>query len=61
MKDLGVALALMLVLEGCIYAVFPLAMKKISAETARMSEQKLRLIGLGLAVAGLTFMALIKR
>lgn len=49
MTDLATALALVLVLEGCLWALFPDAMK-------RAAERSLTLPSSALRVGGLTFM-----
>ena len=60
MNDLLTGLGLMLVLEGCIYALFPDAMKRVTAQTALLPPGQLRMIGLVLALAGFVFVAFVK-
>ncbi len=51
MQDLFTALALVLVIEGVLWALFPTAMKRAVAHALAMEDQRLR--ALGLAAAGL--------
>lgn len=53
MQDLFVALALALVLEGLLYAAFPVFMKKTTASILQSSDGQIRVIGLTTAVLGL--------
>jgi uncharacterized protein YjeT (DUF2065 family) len=53
MTDLFVALGLVLVIEGLIYAAFPNAMRNMVNELAKLTDQNLRVFGLGAACAGL--------
>ena len=52
MSDLGVALALVLVIEGALYALFPEAMKRSLAMALEMPPAKLRAGGLAAALVG---------
>lgn len=60
MTDLLTALGLMLVLEGSIYALFPEAMKRVTAQTSLLAPGQLRMIGLILALVGFVFVAFIR-
>src|SRR5262249_2896309 len=46
MRDLGTALALVLVIEGVLYALFPDGMKRIAARAMLVPPQALRFAGL---------------
>jgi len=50
--DLFVALALVLVIEGALYALFPDAMKRAIAMVGLMPAERLRVAGLVAAVVG---------
>ena len=52
MIDLIVALGLVLVLEGTIYALFPGAMKRMVVSILAMPERALRTGGLVFAIVG---------
>ena len=51
-KDLWTALALVLVIEGALYALFPQPMKKALLQVIGQPEGMLRILGLGAAVIG---------
>jgi uncharacterized protein YjeT (DUF2065 family) len=53
MEDLLTALALVLVVEGTLYALFPEGMRKMMAQMQDMPEQRLRMAGLAGVVVGL--------
>ena len=53
MSDLLVALALVLVIEGILWAGFPRAMKRAAAQAQILSEARLRALGLAAALVGL--------
>ena len=61
MRDLGTALALVLVVEGVLYALFPDAMKRAAARTLSVPPQTLRLAGLAAACAGVALVWLVRR
>ena len=52
MDDLLTALALVLVIEGGLYALFPQGMRRMMAQMQDIPEGKLRALGLVGAVAG---------
>lgn len=52
MDDLLTALALVLVIEGGLYALFPGGMRRMMAQMQTIPEGKLRVMGLVGAVAG---------
>jgi len=52
MRDFLTALALVLVIEGSLYALFPDAMKRVMAEALKIPAGTLRAAGLGAAVVG---------
>ena len=61
MKELGVAIGLLLVIEGLLYAVFPAAMKNMLNIMKDMPTQKLRSGGLIFALLGFIIVWYIKR
>jgi uncharacterized protein len=61
LRDLGSAVALVLVIEGILYALFPEAMKRAAARTLAVPPQTLRLVGLGAACAGVAIVWLVRR
>ena len=61
MKDLLTALALILVIEGIVYALFPEIMRRLAAQTARTPGQSLRLGGLVAAVIGVALVWMLRR
>ena len=61
MQDLGTGLALVLVVEGILYALFPQAMKRAAARTILVSPQTLRGAGLLAAAAGVVVVWLLRR
>jgi hypothetical protein len=54
MRDLWTSLALVLVIEGVLYALAPEGMRRVAARAAAAPSQTLR--GAGLAAAGLGVM-----
>lgn len=58
--ELAVALALVLVIEGLMYAVFPKAMKKILEGALSMSPSSLRSAGLLSAIIGVGLVWLLR-
>lgn len=60
MRDLTVALGLVLVIEGVLYAGLPGAMKRTLVLVAKQSDAMLRGIGLGAALVGLFVIWLIR-
>lgn len=52
MTDLWVALAMVLVVEGVLYALFPTAMKQAIARMGTMTADRLRIAGLLMAAVG---------
>lgn len=61
MKDFLTALALILVIEGIVYALFPDVMKRLALRTTRTPAQSLRLGGLAAAVIGVVAVWLLRR
>lgn len=53
MRDLLVGLALVLVIEGLLWAGFPGMMRRAAAQALAMREASLRRLGLGAALLGL--------
>ena len=60
MRDFGVALGLVLVLEGLIWAAFPGGMRQAIAQAQEASLPMLRALGLGAAVAGLAIIWIVR-
>ncbi|MBV8650695.1 MAG: DUF2065 domain-containing protein [Alphaproteobacteria bacterium] len=61
MKDLWTALALVLVIEGVLYALFPEAMKKMVAQMLMVPAPMLRAAGLAAACVGVGVVWLVRR
>ena len=59
-RDLWTALALVLVIEGCLYALFPGAMRRAAARAVALPPQVLRTAGLVAACAGLALVWLVR-
>ena len=60
MNDLATAAALVLVLEGVLYALFPQPMKRAALKLVSQPETTLRLAGLGLACIGVAWVWVIR-
>ncbi|AWJ83216.1 hypothetical protein TSH58p_06550 [Azospirillum sp. TSH58] len=60
MTDFLTALALVLVIEGVLYALFPSAMRRLIVEALTMPENRLRVVGLVTAMAGVGFVWLLR-
>ena len=58
--DVLTALALILVIEGAIYALFPEAMKRFLAQVMQMPASSLRSAGLVSAIAGVALVWLLR-
>ena len=58
--DLFTALALVIVIEGLIYALFPDAMKRMMASILRFPSSSIRSAGLLAAIVGLVLIWLIR-
>jgi uncharacterized protein YjeT (DUF2065 family) len=61
MKDLVTGLALVLVVEGILYALFPELMKRAAARAQLVSPQLLRIGGLAAACVGVVLVWLVRR
>ena len=61
MRDLGTALALVLVIEGILHALFPDGMKRIAARSVLVPPQALRAAGLFAACIGVLLVWLLRR
>ena len=61
MKDFLTALALVLVIEGMLYAVFPEGMRRAATRAALIPPSALRLAGLAAAGVGVVLVWLIRR
>ncbi len=61
MKDFLTAFALVLVIEGSFYALFPEAMKRAAARAALIPQPVLRMAGLAAAGIGVALVWLVRR
>jgi uncharacterized protein YjeT (DUF2065 family) len=61
MRDLWTALALVLVIEGALYALFPEGMKRVAARAVLVPPQALRLAGLAAACIGVVLVWIVRR
>jgi len=61
MRDLWTGLALVLVVEGILYALFPQGMKRVAARTTLVPSQMLRGAGLVAAAVGVAIVWLLRR
>jgi len=60
MTELWTALALVLVLEGAVYALFPEGMKRLTSKVATMPASALRTAGLTSAILGVAVVWLLR-
>ncbi len=60
MDDLLVGLALAIVIEGALYALFPDAMRRSVALILAQPVERIRMIGLGAAVLGVVIVWLVR-
>jgi uncharacterized protein YjeT (DUF2065 family) len=60
MHDFVAALGLLLGIEGLTFAAFPGAAKRAAEEVAHAPEGPLRLIGLGVAIAGIVVLWIVR-
>jgi uncharacterized protein YjeT (DUF2065 family) len=60
LDDLLTALALILVIEGALYGLFPDTMRRAMSLAMEMPPQTLRTVGMVAAVAGLGFLWLLR-
>lgn len=60
MSDLAVALGLVLVIEGLLYAVFPAGMKRAVAQALALPENILRRAGLIAAASGVAIVWVVR-
>lgn len=61
MRDLWTGLALVLVIEGILYALFPDTMKRLAARAMRVPPHILRAAGLLTAAIGVAMVWLLRR
>ena len=61
MRDLWTGLALVLVVEGILYALFPLGMKRMAARMILLPPQTLRGAGLLIAAIGVAIVWVLRR
>jgi len=60
MRDFATAIALILVIEGILYALLPDAMRRMAARAMTLPAQSLRLAGLAAACAGVVLVWLLR-
>ena len=60
MQDLGTALALVLVIEGILYSLFPEGMKRMVAQVVVLPGSALRITGLAAVFLGVGLVYLIR-
>ena len=60
MTELKLAIALMLVVEGLIYAIFPQGMQSMMARIIKMPASTLRYVGLACAIIGVGLVWLVR-
>lgn len=60
MRDLWTGLALVLVIEGVLYALFPEGMKRAAMRAATLPSQALRGAGLAAAAVGVVIVWLLR-
>ncbi len=61
METLAAAIALILVIEGALYALFPAGMKRMLAEMMRMPQSMIRNAGMIAAALGLAILYMLYR
>ena len=61
MKDLTTGLALVLVIEGALYALFPDGMKRMAAQMLALPPPVLRYAGLASALVGVGVVWMLRR
>jgi uncharacterized protein len=61
MRDLWTALALVLVIEGVLYALFPESMKRAAVRALAIPPQALRVAGLAAVCLGVALVWLVRR
>ncbi len=60
MRDLWTAFALVLVIEGCLYALFPDGMKRAAVRAMALPPRVLRIVGLAAACLGVALVWLVR-
>lgn len=60
LRDLMLAMALIFVIEGLLYAIFPLQMRRFMAMILTQSADQLRIAGLVSAVIGVALVWLVR-
>ncbi len=61
METLAAAIALILLIEGALYALFPTGMKRMLGEVMRMPESMIRNAGMIAAALGLAILYMLYR
>ena len=60
MRDLVVALALALAMEGLLFAAFPDAVKRAMLDAAHTPSDRMRIVGLGSAAIGVVIVWVVR-
>lgn len=60
MKDLVAALGLALAIEGLLCAAFPAAMRRAMQEAAQSPMERMRIVGLASAAAGVVVVGVVR-
>jgi uncharacterized protein YjeT (DUF2065 family) len=60
LQALAMGLGMMLVLEGLIYAGFPLSLKRLASQLPNVSDGTLRIFGLIAMIIGITLIWLVR-
>jgi uncharacterized protein len=61
MSDLGAAIGLVFVIEGIIFAAFPLGAKRAMTAAVDIPDNRLRIAGLASAIVGVVIVWLVRR
>ena len=61
MEELGLALGLILALEGALYALFPAVMKKMMQLVIEQPKETVRMTGLATAIVGVGIIWFMRR
>jgi uncharacterized protein len=61
MSDLGAAIGLVFVIEGIIFAAFPLGAKRAMTAALDIADGRLRVAGLASAIVGVVIVWLVRR
>jgi len=61
MSDLGAAIGLIFVIEGIVFAAFPLGAKRAMTAALDIPDARLRIAGLAAAIIGVVIVWLVRR